>query len=493
MALFRFTVGDGALAYLLDKRSRVDLWQSWMAPCLYGAAAVPVLVLCALWGRFDVYWPIVGATLAFALPLARALADSGLMHSLLVGGGLDEVRQTRLSSAEIVDGLAAASLRRQLCTAPVPLAVAYVGLACQYGAGRALGLLGLWLLATLLATAMASYATQSSLARSHCSPGVPTSWSGLEVLLATWLVFWGLTLTDGSCWLRLIDGLMAVVLFLRQLRRSAIHDFTHIDLSTPAQTIASQGLQRRWQIRPWSDNPIVVRECAREAGSYRFGVWSYLWQRGAFFGMGACFFFLTVWAGNVEEALGCWSLLLLLALVVQVGRAGLRVSRAISDERDRGSFEAVMISRLRPEEFVDGWAQVGYRPRATELAAFLGASLLVLGSWMLPASGYCCGGMEVASVILVLALIYVAAAEFALPAAAYLSLAWGMRAAVRTDHRLDFLLMLGIGVWIVASVAKFVQACSPEEALLIVLAQPLFALLLRITGRSLALRTLGTA
>ncbi|MBI3928109.1 MAG: hypothetical protein HY319_21380 [Armatimonadetes bacterium] len=120
--------------------------------------------------------------------------------------------------------------------------------------------------------------------------------------------------------------------------------------------------------RPWSDNPIVVREARRDARNLSGGpVQAALCRYGAILlpvlswgGLTAC-----VAAQDGMRALLFSFLLLLLLLFLQPLRAASRSSGAVLDERESRTLDSLSMTGLSPREFVDGWAEVAWRPVLT--------------------------------------------------------------------------------------------------------------------------------
>jgi hypothetical protein len=125
--------------------------------------------------------------------------------------------------------------------------------------------------------------------------------------------------------------------------------------------------------------------------------------------------------------------------LIQAVRAGARVSRALADERDRGTVDVMLLTSLGPRDFVSGWAQVGYQVRQLEMF------------WVVVAVIFC--QCLVAPPVSYLALLANAGMLSVLlcAAGAYAGLLIGFRICLKTRGWRDALLPLSIAGWLVVT------------------------------------------
>lgn len=245
---------DSAVEFLLKKRRDSDPWQQNLGPILYGGTLIFAVFLCWLWSAYKLFLPLMAVVLALLLPFARAISDSGLLHDLLVGHSLDEIRQTRLTSAELADGITSSSLRWQFKSALGPAFVGFLVVAALHGTDWASVEIAAWLAWLLYATALASYALQFYLSRNYSShrrwawPTLPQAGRYLLLISLTGLLSIALDRNHSTNLSGWVIGLGGSLLILLEQRRLAIVGITLVDLSAPSQSVKT--LQRRWTLKP---------------------------------------------------------------------------------------------------------------------------------------------------------------------------------------------------------------------------------------------------
>ena len=349
----------GAVQYLLQRqRSRDNLeMRAWLA-----AYAGCLLVGVFTWWFSGVMIPVMAFSALVVLPALRGLYDGSTLYSLLAGGAYAEIRQTRLAHREMVDGLALQGLLFQVRWAALP------GLALMLWSGL-WGLL--WFGLMLGLTLLASYGCLAEVARRHGRAGFP---SGSFCLLGFCLLPWQLGV------LPLWAGLVMLA------RHVAILGLAEADRLAPH---AGVRVTRAMRWIPWSENAIVGRECARESNSIGRSWWSVGWH---FFGVGILATLGLVSFVHSRVSVRDLMLFVLVFGVLQALRAAFRVSLALSEERDRRTLDVLLLSSLDAGDFVQGWAEVGYRPRQLEafwvtvMALFL-SSPYVSSPYLLAMSG----------------------------------------------------------------------------------------------------------
>lgn len=288
-----------------------------------GCLFVLLVVAPALWG------------------LQEALSDSTRLRAL---GGFEELRQTPLTPTEVVDGVATFSLRRMGRAVWRP--VLFAGVVTLADPATGPWLLGCQAIAVLLVGAV-SYLAQ--LTTIQAVQGAGAGWEqvlhlpGAALLGAAFIVparVWPAELSVAAFAFLLAAGLVAVAASCR------FHAARTLERNQSRPSLTPARPARR--SRPWSDNPIVVREVQRASGS-------------------------SAGVAVVVAALGLACLVaphpllpLLLLVLLQPFRAAGRTGGAVLDEKEARTFDTLLLTNLSPAEFVDGWAQVGWRPRVLE-------------------------------------------------------------------------------------------------------------------------------
>ena len=236
----------------------------------------------------------------------------------------------------------------------------------------------------------------------------------------------------------------------------------------------------------WSQNPIVVRELRREAraaGAGRCRLW--LHRHGSFLLMMTLLSANLLLRGQMDAARLQWNACLLAGslIILQTLRAALTTSSAVVAERQAKTLESLALSGLSPTDFLQGWAQLGWRPRMGEnlLGALAALGLTMLGLALIPPNPPECSlyttppfaTMEQALVVLgpllaVLAPLTVAGAHLGLLASALSS-----TPGQACQNCLGFLVLAGLGcLWWCSAVGSLWPLC-----LVVFLAAPALAAL----------------
>jgi len=382
---------DNPLVLLLQRRQDRDV---------LGLTLMVSLGICVAAGLFlgwlvKPWMGLVAAALSSLLvvPFVRAQGDAAILSSFLHGGSYDEIRTTRLTAWEILDAITCHTMLRVLRLSPW-LALVGIGLTWlntnpgwdRYGA---LGLAAAWLPAMVLAAWAQAYFSQMMAVLSHS--GWPGS-AGLGAVLACILpgavsAPWILLLFMRERTLGAVLALLAACFWMAGLARL----FAGLALErgapavwarrTPTGPQPAPGSRRPLWPRPWSENPIVVRECAREAGRSPLGVLSVL---AAMLGLGIALVYLLplvsygLFKGRLLASPLYWYAVLGFLFLLQPTRAASRITGAIAEERDKRTLECLAVTPLGREDFIAGWVQIGCYPRWLELAV-VAPGLLWLG------------------------------------------------------------------------------------------------------------------
>jgi hypothetical protein len=133
----------------------------------------------------------------------------------------------------------------------------------------------------------------------------------------------------------------------------------------------------------------------------------------------------------------------LVAGLLQAFRSAQRVFRALGEERDRQTLDLLVVTSLQPEDFVDGWAQVGYTTRQLEMSLITLVSLVCAYFW----------GPPLADLALI---VYAGLVSLGLCAAgAYCGLLLGFRHCARIKRKRDMLFPLALFLWVVLTAPLF--------------------------------------
>lgn len=352
------------LTKLLDTRARrlgVRPPGFWIALAL-GVYGLPALLLALigldLSARFFVI--VAGIGLMAALPAYYLRTDVALLQSLVKGRCLDELLTSGLSAAGIADALAAYSLR-SLARVGLPVAAVLVLGANVFSEEQrsfAFTAAAAWLPVTAAVFVVASYLTQAVLVAPRAVLGV-----AVGVLAATAL----------AAATHPVTAVVAGVLLALGARAFTIATLRQSRSPQPRSARRNPWIQRA------SDNPIVHREMARLAGALPAGL------AGLFLARLVVPFLVLVPAGFLLDDVGpewwrpaVWTFLLAVAWLAFL-RTALRTSSALAEERERGTLESLLSTRLSDGQFISGWLRVACLPVYLEIAIVLGM-LAVLAS-----------------------------------------------------------------------------------------------------------------
>lgn len=320
---------------------------------------------------------VMGYTL-FLMPFLVAMVDSGFLGTFRAGGALDELRQTRMDNWSMVDGTVEQTLRWSI--GPVLKITAVLSLLAlavtRPGLDRMLGLQKafLWAPVAILLFWICGYLTQ--LMSSFSLDGGGTGMGATVaicfspfLLVVLWWVSPLRTADPLQHCLLMVCGVLAAGTLARIFSALAVARVEHFERSV-AKVKKIFGTRNR-NFKPWNDNPIVMRECARDAGRIPGGRLGYLADRYSlalslavvptFMALG----FLSVQQGNTLPP-AAWLVVVSVYFLVHPTRAAARISTALVEERERRTLESLAVTPMGREDFVDGWAQVGWVPRQQE-------------------------------------------------------------------------------------------------------------------------------
>lgn len=410
---------------------------------VYAASLMLGFFMAWLFANPAVVIPVTAVCSFALLCLVRLMGDGSILYHLLLGGAWREIRLSRLTSAQVVDGITLYGLRQQLLWALLP--ALFMGtLDPRFGLP--------WFLAVLAGSLFGSCWGQLSVVH-RVTPGF-----SLPIRqVTTFLVTLCLLIYAAGCipfHLVLLPGCVWTLALLRCFLAAALENISE------GLSLATEG---KVQLRtlhwiPWSDNPIVARECARESqrmgsnmppGLY-FGSWGMLLAAIPIIYSSLLYFHSGHrWPPFIRENGGP----ILAGFLVAVGlfqavRAGSRVFRALAEERDRQTLDLLVVTSLQPEDFVDGWAQVGFTTRQLDLITATLASLLCGFFIGLP--------LDALAVIVYAGLL----ALMLCPAGAYAGLLFGFRHCARQKLKRHAIFPLGIFLWLVWSLPLFTHVWS---------------------------------
>lgn len=381
----------------------VDLWQGSSTTLVLGS-------------HVGAYLSVAGFLILLAVPWLAFRVDAALLLSFRSGRCFEEILGTPTTSSEVVDGVLLHTTRSLLIIAAPALAALAMILPFTPAEVR-----GAWVLAGALwaAACLATVLAISILIILFAS------WSeggeDLNLLLAAAL---GATLLPaaglvalGFWWDVASPGGMALVgLALGWLvgvgRALGLHGFAHFyDLARWqrrfVRSLAGGGARSSLS---WSQNPLVLRECRREARGVPGPL--LLLARHAPVLPAAV---LLVAPAHLDLGLGLdgaepWWLGLTLATAFLTLRAAGRTLDLLVEEREGRTWETLLGTRLGFPELLEGLAQVGWVPRAVD-----GLLLSPLAVWLGLQAGV---GADAVAAPILLALAPVAGAWSGLSASA---------------------------------------------------------------------------
>lgn len=378
-----------ALTYLLqsrENRGKQDHFTRDVILC--GLVLWLVIILVALRhvadasfvrGSAQVVLSMVSTFLIISLPVRQLQRDSAIHASLYGGRCYDEVLGTMISPREIVDQIAFHSVTRCLRSS-APWVALIAGLWCLSAPQ--------WFLQVLLfALAWFPVAAAFILPTSYLAQQLAIYNSQLKSGAASSLfdsVF--ALVTAGPMGLLILSGLVALVLqyftlvlafalaylvfgvlVSRALATTGIERLPKLNESVQALSRKWLGVRRNPCVVSWSQNPIVVRERARDAGRIPGHFLGALIFQAPLFFTGLLF----AWCFDGQEGAfrddpGSFSTILILCGLVQFVLASRRASGAIVGEVVSQTIEPMQNTRLHAREFLFGWLQVAALPRMVE-------------------------------------------------------------------------------------------------------------------------------
>ncbi len=394
----------GALLQIRERRAAlggVPLWKIFLGAALLLMLGFPALVvggqLCfraetsaeTLLGTarttslMGYVLALVGMTFTagVVLPWKRIAQDAGVLATLRSGRGLVELLGTRTKPAEILDGIARQTLLGTLReVAPlVPLLALGWLLLCEPSSVLTLSVAALPLLGLMVwASSYLAMAWELWVGSSENSLLSQLLGVGMFILLCPLgaCLFIGVLGGLGAANVSLLTGclwlggwLLAYAgLNLVVARRLALLGLDRVPQFREKVEQAGRRLlhrnRNRW-MRPWSENPIVVRETFRDAMRTPGGALGWVVLRApALWLVPATGAFLASQGAPPVAVLLFLSLVLMMA---QVAMASSRTMLALVGEVEHSTLEVLQQSRISAAEFCDGWATVGARVRVLEL------------------------------------------------------------------------------------------------------------------------------
>lgn len=460
-------VHEAPIPYLLARqKERQRMEQRSLASILAASLGLGCLMSWLL-GKPALIVPWTAGPALLLFWLLRALGDAGSLYQLMIGGAWREIRLSRVRAAQVVDGITFQGLRGQMGWA--------VGAAILLGSYDARWGLP-WLGAVLAGSVLGSFYGQIAVVQ-RIIPRPPLSPRDVALFcFSGGLLFFGIgTLGPG---LMLLPGLLWVAALLRCCAAASLDAIPEGHMMASSETPVGA---RKLQWLPWSDNPIVARECARE--SFRLGS-GWLSSFNHFAGWGMLLAIAPagmLWMFTRGESLLGWreggvyylTLYVLYCGLLQAGRASNRVFRALSEERDRQTLDTLVVTALQPEDFVDGWAQVGYVSRQFEMALITAAG--VGTGVLLQASLYELSFIAYAGLVGLVMCV----------AGSYLGLLLGFRHCMRIKRKRDWVFPAAVCAWM------FFSAPLYEYGLLYLPVQAAAAYLIARSARAQALRAMS--
>jgi hypothetical protein len=391
----------------------------WWTQSLVTLGAICLAVLV------PVLTPVVAAAylpmLMWGCAQLRASMKASVFANLLEEGCWEEVRQTRLTTTEMVDSFVRNAVESQLrdalwlCWIPSIAMAILVWLALAPGlsdwqiwlAEHCIGsswprtLLGMvitvpvWLLGLGLQTGMASLGQMHArIDDRRPAAAVPTSaapWVLAVLALVLAMVNYSITLALAT-W-AVVSAPLTLPLALywanARSRRRLIARLEEAEWMVPVVRVISVEPSSRPEVRPlvrvrlrpWSDNPLVLKDCLQESicpdGSR--ANW-YIRHAGFSVLLMALTPLLTFYAvvsqNRAVDLRGVWGGLFCFAALGLGGLAQSQLGKKLAREHFGRTLEALRATPLSSRDFVDGWAQIAFVPALVRLAPMLGMCLV---------------------------------------------------------------------------------------------------------------------
>ena len=455
------------MLFLLDKQLSRQRLETRSLLAILLTSALSGLPFAYLLGTTKVL-PLWGGTCALLLfVLLRAVSDGSHLYSLVAGGAWREIRLSRLPASAVIDAIVIHGMRRQMFWAVWP-AIALSSLEPTWGLP--------WLGAVLLLSLLAS--TSAQLSQVH---RVSAPFSSYPLFQRRVLLFGPLLLALAACsvpWGLLIPPSALLWAYGMRCNAAACLSAVGEGFSPAAPAAPQRQGNTRWTAP--SENPIVMRECARESarvGRHPLAVWFHL------FGGTLAWSALAVsvcWSMSLETV--AWQSFqgtsMLVSFMLGVGllsalRAGSRVFGALSQERDRQTLDLLVVTAMDHESFVDGWAEVGSVTRQLEVAITTLVTMVASAYLWQPSLGQLAYVMYAG----LLGVLIVRSG-------AYLGLLLGFRHCMRRRRKRDWILPGSTLLWVLGSWPLM------ESPLSYLLVQALAAWLVGRLARSQAQRAL---
>ncbi|MCA9794866.1 MAG: hypothetical protein KC910_23825, partial [Candidatus Eremiobacteraeota bacterium] len=316
------------------------------------------------------FWPLA-FTMALALPLLQVGRDSSVHTSFLQGGCYSEVLATRLSSREVIDGIAFHSARAAVGS--TWRGVLFSGLVGSLAFPGQLdwiwALTLLWFPTTWLSCLGLSYLNQQAgiwRAQLRKDLGAFVTDLVLVVLGLVPLLFAGSAIElmvdngiEGGLLLVLPLLALGAVGLSRYLAIVGLERFPRMQGQARQAGRRLLGTARNPWVKSWSDNAVVVRETHKEAARTPGGLLGWLFFRQWFL-LGALLVSTPLLLlEDSDAAMACYGLFLFGFGASQWVLSGLRTRSAVIGEIENRTFAMLENTCLTTQEFVKGWLIFG--------------------------------------------------------------------------------------------------------------------------------------
>lgn len=312
-------------------------------------------------------------TITLIVPLHWAGRDASIFPSLREGRCLQEVLNTPCTAWELTDGVARHSAARGVRFGLPYIPVLYLLslAACPEALGSLTVVALLWAPATYMMTLGTSYLIQQLMVWSV--EGQPTFLARVAEPATALLIMLPAGVFVAISVIGLVVGSLAVAgvfflgYFLLMVGLSRAMVVAGLE-KLPRLEERSTNFGRRFfspranrLVTPWSENPIVVRECAREAHRIPFGWLGWLlWKRPvALFGGVVLCTVPTALAAQPALLEGFFWILAITTILVQWTRAVMRTQAAYVSEVEHSTVDMLTQTPISSREYLDGWISVG--------------------------------------------------------------------------------------------------------------------------------------
>lgn len=431
------------MVLLLDsRRARRGLDRYLLASILFSLLAGVGLsvVLSPLTGV-----AVAGICLLALFPFFRAQADASAIVSFRNGGGMEDIRQTKLSPWDMLDGTTYHTMHKILYPG-LSMGVIMVCLTVALSPNSfvlwsAMPLALAFFPAMVLVVWAQAYFAQMMAAWTLDNEATTLQFTAVSTVILPVVLAFPLALSNFSNGRALAGALVLILSTFWVACLSRL--FAGFGLSRGDQVhrvfnkVRQEMLTRNETIKPWNDNPIVMRECARDAGRVgggAAGAWAhYNWMAVLLAVVPTCVL-MSVRAETTDTVLlseWTWVLCFCVYYILQPARAASRISGAMTEERERRTLESLAVTPMTIQEFVDGWAEVGWFHRIRENR--LAAPAFLLMAWLC--------GFPVTLAIALMPLLFINSIM-----GSYLGFAIGVLAPNRQESGGDVAVFLTLGV-----------------------------------------------